>query len=179
MNAFDYCKSLAANLPCRVIEGERGPYLSRYTMRDLPDGGAIYLQHFHQSDEDRKLHNHPWHGRSYILAGGYREERRMLCSCGGRSDCRGKGSYIDRRSYLPGDTNILAPDTFHRVDLLDPANGCWTLFTTGAKVQTWHFWDRDTGILTPWREALARRGLTPTLPIDADGKLLPSTPRTG
>lgn len=171
MTAFDYCKALAADLPRRDIPNEHGIYLSRYTVRDLHIGGAIYLHHFHASDADSDLHNHPWPGSSLILAGGYREERRVPWGEGVEA--------IEQRVYLPGDTNILAPDTFHRVDLLDPANGCWTLFTTGAKVQSWHFWDRDTGILTPWREALARRGITPTLPIDAEGKPLPSTPRTG
>lgn len=169
MNAFDFCKSLAANLPRRDIPNEHGIYLSRYTVRDLPDGGAVYLHHFHASDADSDLHNHPWPGSSLILAGGYIEYRRWTDNDGGH--------FVSSRPYLPGDTNILAPDTFHRVDLLDPVNGCWTLFTTGAKVQSWHFWDRETGILTPWREALARRGITPTLPIDAEGKPLTNEKR--
>jgi hypothetical protein len=61
--------------------------------------------------------------------------------------------------YLPGDENVLKPDTFHRVDLL--GDDCWTLFVVSARVQSWHFWDRDTGKITPWREALAARGLVP------------------
>lgn len=143
--------ALASKLPCREIGNEHGVYLARYTLAELPDGGHVYLHHFHRSDADRDLHNHPWAGSSIILAGGYREERRVAW---GES-----GEAIERRTYLPGDVNTLDPDTFHRVDLLDPIAGCWTLFTTGARSQSWGFWNRDTGILTPWREAIASRGL--------------------
>lgn len=143
----DVLARLASSLPCRVICGEHGPYLSRYTLRALDSGGMVYLHHFHRGDADRELHNHPWAGSSIILAGGYVEER------------RGYGMSIERRTFHVGDTNVLEPDTYHRVDLLDPTAGCWSLFTTGPKVQTWHFWDRATGVLTPWRDALARRGL--------------------
>lgn len=144
-------EQLAAQLPCRVIHGEQGPYLSRYTLAALPSGGHVYLHHFHRSDADRDLHNHPWPGSSIILAGGYNEERRETAS---------DGSYfIEPRVRFPGDIVTLEPDTFHRVDLLDPVAGCWTLFTTGMRSQSWGFWNRDTGILTPWRDALASRGL--------------------
>lgn len=143
--------SLASKLPCRVICGEQGPYLSRYTLRALDDGGMVYLHHFHRGDADRDLHNHPWPGSSLILAGGYREERRVSDGLGGFT--------VEPRVYVEGDVNEIGPDTFHRVDLLNPEAGAWTLFTVGAKAQSWSFWDRDTGILTPWREALSRRGL--------------------
>lgn len=131
-------RAIAAELPCRIICGEQGPYLSRYTVSERADGSHVYLHFFHRGDADRELHNHPWAGSSLILAGGYIEER---------------------REGEAGDTNVLAPDTFHRVDLLRPDDGCWTLFTTGPKAQSWGFWDRDTGVFTEWREALARRGL--------------------
>jgi hypothetical protein len=142
----DSLVTLAAQLPLRVIYGELGPYLSRYTLAELPSGEHVYLHRFHRSDADRDLHSHPWAGRSLILRGGYREERRVgLTSC------------ILARNYTQGDINILEPDTFHRVDLLE--SECWSLFTTSAKVESWAFWNRDTGVTTPWREALLKRGL--------------------
>lgn len=137
----------AETLPKRTIDHEEGPYLSRYTLAELPDGGHLYLHFFHRSDIDLDLHNHPWPGRSLILTGGYREERR-------------EGDRVVERVYRRGDVNILDADTFHRVDLLTPDLGCWTLFMTGPKEQSWGFWDRTTGAYTGWREAIALRGLS-------------------
>ena len=144
--SFDSLLALAEKLPCRVIMGEQGPYLSRYTLRELDDGGHVYLHFFHRGDADLQLHNHPWAGTSLILAGGYREERRV-------------GQRVEERVYRPGDVSVLEPNTFHRIDLLEPERGCWTLFSIGPRVQSWGFWDRDGGAFTPWREALAARGL--------------------
>ncbi len=147
----------------RVIMGEQGSYLTRYTLAtskeaswNLPraeDGGAVYLHFFHRSDADDQLHNHPWTGRSLILTGGYREERRV-------------GDQVLQRYLRPCDVNILYPDTFHRIDLTDPAAGCWTLFLAGERVQSWGFWDRHTHVFTPYREALAARGLLATTPAN-------------
>lgn len=139
--------AFAATLPCRTIFGERGAYLSRYTLDVTRADRHVYLHFFHRGDADRTLHNHPWSGRSLILTGGYREERR-------------DGAHIVERIYVPGDVNTLDVDTFHRVDLLDP-RGAWTLFETGARVQSWGFWDRDSDVFTPWRDALTARGLVP------------------
>lgn len=139
----------AQYLPCRVILNEDGPYLSRYTVRQLDDGGHLYLHHFHASDAVVELHNHPWAGVSVILAGGYSEER------------LDDDGVIRRRDYSPGDMVRLKPETFHRVDLLDPVAGCWSLFTTGRRVQSWGFVDRVTSAFTPWRDALLARGITP------------------
>ncbi len=156
MKSHDMLFALAARLPCRTIMGEAGPYLSRYTLYDIPGGGHAFLHYFHRGDADKTLHNHPWCGESLILSGGYREERREVMAVSG-----GRDVYcVTERVYLPGDVNVLQPDTFHRVDLL--TDGCWTLFLVGARVQSWGFWDRETGVVTPWREALASRGLMPS-----------------
>ncbi len=149
MNIDNFAESiirLSHQLHGRTIHGEHGPYLTRYTVSDLPLGDHIYLHRFHRSDADRDLHSHPWGGSSLILRGGYSEERRV-----------DGGPEINRRSFRASDVNILTPDTFHRVDLLDGES--WSLFTTTSRCADWSFWDRDTGIETPWREALARRGL--------------------
>ncbi|MFI5296527.1 MAG: hypothetical protein ACHREM_00395 [Polyangiales bacterium] len=145
LDPFSFCESLAATLPCRVITGELGPYLSRYTLREHADGSFDFLHFFHRGDADRELHNHPWAGSSLILAGGYVEERRM------------PDDSVAVATYAPGSINVLAPDTFHRVDLIDP-RGCWTLFRVGVKQQSWGFWNRDTHVFTPWRDLLRARG---------------------
>lgn len=133
--------------PGRMIVGRDGStYLERYTLADLPDGGHVFLHRFLRSDEDRELHNHPWPGESRILLGSYREERRI--------DDR-----VVARIYRAGNTNTLAPDTFHRIELL--SSEVWTLFTTGPRVQSWGFWDRETKAFTPWREFIRNKGLVP------------------
>lgn len=119
---------LAAKLPPpRVIYDRLGqsPYLSRYYLLGRPrmrDGSeptdengtlrpgvvwetenfGIYLHKFHRGDDDLATHSHPWRWAvSLILAGGYREERRLnkTCRCGharglhrDRYDPKGKGS---------------------------------------------------------------------------------------
>lgn len=141
-------EALAATLPKKTFYGRQGPYLTRYVLHKMPGGGQVNLHYFHRSDEDEDLHNHPWSGRSLILIGGYEEER--------LSD----DGQVVRRFFLPGDTNIIEPQTFHRVDLLSP-EGCWTLFTLGKKVQDWGFWDRKLGAYWPWREYIELKGLDP------------------
>lgn len=158
--------------PPRVIFDQDGkdPYLSRYYLVGgprMPDGSApfdqygdpkrgaiwpkqrfgLFLHRFHRGDHDRELHSHPWHWAvSWILAGGYREERRT-------------GNIVVIRDFKPGNWNFLEANDFHRVDLLE--DDCWTLFIVGPKAGTWHFWDRLTGKLTPWRDFVnARRDPT-------------------
>ncbi len=131
-----------------IILGEHGPYLSRYTVRELESGIRLYLHHFHRSDADDDLHNHPWSRSSTILAGSYTEER----------------LHPDRasaRAPTSGDSVDLMPNTFHRVDLLDPAAGVLDALRTSRRVQSWGFIDRENKTFTPWREALTRRGLVP------------------
>jgi hypothetical protein len=156
-------EGLVARLPPPyVIPGADGsPYLLRYTVAELLDGSCVFLHRFMRSDEDKELHSHPWSGTSIILLNGYREERRVVVSA--PWDRRIYG--IDTRIYVAGDTSHLRGDTFHRVDLL--AGDCWTLFCAGPKdeypegVDSWSFWDRDTGKTTPWRTFIAAKGLTP------------------
>lgn len=180
--------------PCRVIQGESGPYLTRWTLREREDGGHDFLHFFHRGDEDRDLHDHPWAGRGLVLAWGYREERRFPLA--GQGDvgwftklgelmltrspwalspsyeeaaeaARATGYVVLARDYRFGDETDVQPGTFHRVDLLRPDLGCWTYFTTSPRVKSWSFWNRRTGVLTPWREYLARRG------VPADGGTRP------
>lgn len=142
------CERLAARLPKVVIPGADGStYLERHTLVDFGHAvGRVYLHHFHRGDEDRELHNHPWYGLSWILVGGYREERRRWAP---------EGEHVVTRDVRPGQLNVLFPFTFHRVDLLD--GPCWTLFLTGPVVQSWGFWNRTTGRYLPWREFVRKK----------------------
>ena len=143
------CEKVAKTLPHRHI-GDRSPsghfdlYLARFMLFDGKALGlkwSVMLHHFRRSDSAEELHNHPWgKALSLILTGGYSEER------------RGRDGMVWRRLFTPGMFNYITDETFHRVDLEDPHNGCWTLFITGERTQSWGFWDRHTKEFTPWRQ---------------------------
>lgn len=146
------CAWLAARLPARHITDLQGkPYLSRYTLYDRKGAGKIYLHHFHQSDQDRELHNHPWdESVSLILTGGYYETRAIK---------EPDGSYITVTTWKgPFSLNRIYADTFHRATLQDEKQGAWTLFFAGRFTQRWGFLNPRTGEYTDYKEYLVARG---------------------
>lgn len=160
-------EAATAHLPLpRIIADRDGlsPYLSRWYLWGAPhmpdgsspfdrfgnervgavwpkaDGFGIYVHRFHRGDDDAALHNHPWRlAASFVLAGGYVEERRV-------------GAVVVQRVVEPLSINIISDNDFHRVDLIE--HDAWTLFVVGPKVQSWGFWDRydALGRVVPWRE---------------------------
>lgn len=149
-------KKIVVKLPHRTITGLDGdPYLTRWYLwpggpRSGGDGVtpnapfAVFIHYFHRSDEDREQHNHPWDvSVALVLAGGYVEER---------------GDAV--RTFGPGSINIIRKDDYHRVDLLDPKQGSWSLFIAGKNVGSWGFRDDHTGEHIPWHEYLERRNLS-------------------
>jgi hypothetical protein len=145
-------KKIVVKLPFRTIESPDGhPYLTRWYVwpsgprTALSDDAvtpkvpfAIFIHFFHRSDEDRDQHSHPWSkSAALILKGGYLEER---------------GDAV--RILKPGMINIIHRDDYHRVELLDPKKGSWSLFIAGRNVSSWGFKDAKTGKHIPWREYL-------------------------
>lgn len=53
--------------------GERRPYMTRWHVLPRNKWLNIYLHRFIHGDDDRALHDHPWHSASLILAGRYIE----------------------------------------------------------------------------------------------------------
>ena len=144
------CEKLARKLKKRVINRSDGqPYLERYYIlhssrfKHIP---GIYLHKFLSSDEDPELHNHPWgESMSFILTGGYNEERRHEKIVDGKVE-----RYVVKKDILPGSLNFIKKNDYHRIDLL--TNYSWTLFFSGNREQDWGFWNRDTDEYVPWRE---------------------------
>lgn len=139
-------EATVATLPCRTIATDNSPYLTRWYVwpsgpRTVATEGsnlpfAVFLHKFHRGDNDKEQHNHPWDmSVSIILAGGYREER---------------GS--DVKIFTPGMVNTITKDDFHRVDLLNPTMGCWSLFIAGRNVGGWGFKDPVTGVFIPHQD---------------------------
>lgn len=150
------CERISRRLNARFIPESGDLYLARFFVfprkphggEDVGDSGpfGIYLHHFARSDADHELHNHPWEwGLSFVLTGGYQEER------------RGTDDAIAHKLVKPFRFNFLRANTYHRVDLSDPANGAWTLFFRGPRTQGWGFWCRYSGTFTRWQEFVTRK----------------------
>lgn len=124
------------------------PYLGRhYLFRRsvLPEKiqrlfPSIYLHYFFRGDDDTELHNHPWRfSLSLILTNGYVEERRTP-------------EGLVRRIFRPGSINIIRASDYHRVELINPNHGAWTLFFTFDRINdAWQFWHPHTGEYTHWK----------------------------
>ena len=131
--------NLINKLPSLTIVKDGLKYLTRYFVFGADRRfGNVFIHHFHRSDMDKGLfgygllHSHPWTGLSFVLTGGYREERLMP-----------DGS-ISVKLVKPFTFNYGTKDSFHRVDLFDEAKGCWTIFFTGPRFKkvNWFFYDR-------------------------------------
>lgn len=157
-------------LPKRVIERDDGkPYLERWYLFGEPGGlkyfpegqrtprwwqrlltglPCAYVHRFCASDADPELHCHPWReATSYVLAGGYREERyRPEVNVAGVL-LRERGTFW--QTFPPFSRNFVFQHTFHRVELLE--EDAWTLFVTGPKVDTWGFVCAKTGTFWHWK----------------------------
>ena len=116
-----------AREPDIVVHNINGDYLRRWYVIPRNKEFNIYLHNFVGDDDDRALHDHPWHSMSLILKGGYIEH---LPS----------GLQTIRR---PGEIIYRLPEDSHRVALHRDRQGiplpAWTVFITGARVREWGF----------------------------------------
>ena len=161
------CRAVSKRLPKFTIENEGLPYLTRFYLirkahsknEPIEEGSAaptfkfnrylsVYLHYFHRGDEDASLHNHPWKTSfSLILTNGYMEER-----------WDHKLQKVVTRKIRPGSINRINADDFHRVELLDPNRGAWTLFFSGERLdRPWGFWWPGVHEFTPWFHFVRKR----------------------
>ena len=121
----------------KLIEVDGKPYLHRFYIKHNGRLPGIYLHHFHQSDPDRDLHNHPWRWSfSFIMTGGYFEERLAVVPDTHEAAGIAYKETYDRKAPC---INYITGDTFHRVVLKDLKNGAWTIFCSGPEVKDWGF----------------------------------------
>lgn len=107
---------------------------------------SIRVHHILRSDDDRALHDHPFHYCSIILRGGYVEVRPAKLPNGPRfglnvSRWHGAGSVLFRPA-----------SSAHRLEILHGGEA-WSLFIMSRKVRTWGFWTPYGWC--PWDEYLA------------------------
>ena len=125
--------------PDFIIGAGRGevPYLLRWYIIPRNRFFNIYLHKFLRDDDDRALHDHPWHSLSIGLKGRYKEIM--------------PGRWVMRRPGVP----VFRRATHqHRIVLLTDwktlaDRPVWTLFITGPKVRDWGFWCPQGFI--PWQ----------------------------
>lgn len=120
-------------------------------IRGLPN---IYLHKFLRDDDDRALHDHPWHSLSIVLAGGYKEHVFVYPSIiNEQYDKLEEKKVIYRK---PGNIIFRKATHAHRVELYNDLNRpvmppadqpayfmrkpAWTIFITGPKLREWGFY---------------------------------------
>ena len=134
--------------PDFVIGPKDEPYLRRWWIIPRNRFFNIYLHNILHDDEDRALHDHPWHNVSIVLSGGYIEVTPR------GSFCRDQGSITFRRATT---AHRLVLRKTHPQAQSKPA---WTLFIAGPVIREWGFhcrkgwvhWrdfvdERDTGVV--------------------------------
>lgn len=80
---------------------------------------AIVLHKFYSSD--KYLHCHPWNNASFVLTGGYNEERF-------------DGTTI---FYKPGSFSFRQAEVFHKISKVHEPGKTWSLFITGPRKRIW------------------------------------------
>lgn len=110
-------------------------------MAKLP---SIRLHWIRLPDRDRHKHSHPWHARTLILRGWYKETRLVQAWTGDRMI---EVPYLRRA----GTTAPLRFDEYHAIDEIG-GGGVWTMFITWKYQGTWGF--LVDGKKVPWKTYL-------------------------
>jgi hypothetical protein len=154
-----------ARRPDQVIGTAADPYLHRWYLtpwrtayEDVPEESRtrwqrfvsrlpnVYLHCIMRSDDERALHDHPWHWGSLILAGSYVEVCHAPLKVG-RLPLRGADAMtveVDTerltlsRRYSAGALRFHRATFAHRLVVHD-GNYAWTLLFTGPRIRDWGF----------------------------------------
>jgi quercetin dioxygenase-like cupin family protein len=80
---------------------------------------SVYIHRIFKSDEDANEHSHPWNFLSFILKGGYIEQR------------NGKGKIM-----TPGNYMMMGVNEYHKITVIKPTT---TLVITGPRICNWGY----------------------------------------
>lgn len=163
---------------CEARGDAQSPYLSRWTLLDLPFG-ALYLHRFHRSDAD-EMHDHPWSFWSLILWRGYVEETPNRCRDVRNGSVKemealmsskdgwqwggygiGDSAFVSRpygrqrKRVWPGMILRRPSEWVHRVELID-GKGAVTLVWRGRYTRQWGFWTKKGW--QHWKDYFSERG---------------------
>lgn len=142
--------------PDFAIGGWDDPYLLRWYLIPRNPFFNIYLHKFLRDDDDRAMHDHPWHSLSIVLKGKYIEHINEVKTRKGKR----LGVWLEYtiRTRVSGNIVFRKATHKHRIELYRygqcehkhhvKENDCgaieiipaWTLFITGPKIREWGFW---------------------------------------
>jgi hypothetical protein len=116
--------------PDFIIGGEDSPYMKRWYVLPRNRWGNIYFHEYHRPDDDRALHDHPWHSVSLCLKGPLLDvtEKQTLEVWPGDVVFRGTNAKSPHRIDLP----IISEAGHHLTHQR-------TLFIMGPRVREWGF----------------------------------------
>lgn len=109
--------------PIHIPAPDGTTFKTELTLYKAPDD-TIKLTFWHAPDPRTTPHTHPWAFTSYIMKGGYVEERYDM-----------EGNLLDTREYEAGDINEVPLDVAHRVVSVVP--GTVTLMICGTDTGGW------------------------------------------
>lgn len=115
----DWAEALMASRAPDFVIGD--DYLRRWYVVPRNSGQNVYLHDIRRSDDDRALHDHPWHNTSYLILGGYIEHTP-------------EGTFTRK----PGDVIEREATALHRLEVI-PGERCISLFMTGPNIREWGF----------------------------------------
>lgn len=126
----------------KIVIGEN--YLTRWHIIPRNKRFNIYLHKYTGSDDDRALHDHPWHSISFLIWGCLLEVTPdVLFVNDGR--WLNVTKYKKVKKLLP---KYRSAAYAHRLELTSKT--AWTLFITGPRVRSWGF--HCPNGWRPWRE---------------------------
>lgn len=121
--------------PNLIVGPPDKPYLKRWYLIPRNKFFNIYLHQFVNDDEDRALHDHPWHSISFTLKGFYFEHLPdgdfRIWKAG--SIVFRKATHLHRIALF---YDLAINDAQKFVETRKPA---WTLFITGPNIREWGF----------------------------------------
>lgn len=117
-------------------------YLKRLTLFTTP-WFSIKLHRIYRPDQQRDLHDHPWHFLSFVLRGEYIEDVPDTDPCG-RSKGRREVRHI---RWL----NWKKAEDLHAISWVS-RKPVWTLVITGVRRRTWGFFVESLKRWVPWNQ---------------------------
>jgi hypothetical protein len=109
-----------------ILSKEGKVHFRRFRLAETP-WFNLYLHEIRRSDEDRHMHDHPWHFKSLILWGKYME----------RTSLYPKFDSLVFEQFQPGDVVHHHASDVHKITLKSPV--VWTLVLTSGRKRMWGY----------------------------------------